>query len=259
MIALRIVNGAMIAFMLAPLVMVVWMSFTPAELLTVPLGALSLRWYRAAFDYPGFVEAFTLSLRLAFVSGLTATLLSLLAAYGLVRGRRFAGVDLVEGLFLSPLLVPAVVFGIAMLQFVNAIGLYNSFIGLALAHVVVITPFAIRTLQASLAAVPIEVEWAAMNLGASRAVVIARIVLPVCARGIAAAFLLAFLMSFSEVTVTIFMTGPAYQTLPVRIYNYLTDQVDPTVAAVSTMLIALSLVLVLLLDRLGGLAGVRKT
>ena len=84
------------------------------------------------------------------------------------------------------------------------------------------------------------------------------IVLPVCARGMLAAFLLAFLMSFSEVTVTIFMTGPAYQTLPIRIYNYLTDQIDPTVAAVSAMLIGLSLVLVFLLDRVGGLTDVKK-
>jgi putative spermidine/putrescine transport system permease protein len=113
-------------------------------------------------------------------------------------------------------------------------------------------------LQASLREVPIEVEWAAMNLGASPPSVLWRVVLPIASRATAAAFLLAFLMSFSEVTVTIFMTGPAYQTLPVRIYNYLTDQVDPTVAAVSAILIGLSLVLVFLLDRLVGLSALRK-
>ena len=255
---LRLFNALMLVFMLAPLVMVIWMSFTPAEIMQPPLGGFSLRWYRAAFDYPGFVNALWLSARLALVSGAAATLLSFVAAYGLVRGRRFPGVDAVNGLFLSPLIIPAVVFGIAMLQFVNAAGLYNTFASLVLAHVVVVAPFAIRTLIASLRAVPIEVEWAAMNLGASRAKVLFLVVLPVCARGMMAAFLLAFLMSFSEVTVTIFMAGPAYQTLPVRIYNYLTDQVDPTVAAVSAMLIGVSVVLVFLLDRVGGLAAVRK-
>jgi putative spermidine/putrescine transport system permease protein len=257
-VVLLLFNIAMLVFMLAPLVMIVWMSFTPGELLVPPFSSFSLRWYRAAFAYPGFMNALALSLQLALVSALVATALSFLAAYALVRGRRFPGVDLANGLFLSPLVIPAVVFGIAMLQFINAMGLYNTFASVVLAHVVVITPFAIRTLQASLGAVPIELEWAAMNLGASRATVLARIVLPVCARGLLAAFLLAFLMSFSEVTVTIFMTGPAYQTLPVRIYNYLTDQVDPTVAAVSAMLIALSLVLILALDRLGGLTNVKK-
>ncbi|MCC6304544.1 MAG: ABC transporter permease [Rhodobacteraceae bacterium] len=255
---LRVFNIVMLAFMLAPLVMVVWMSFTPGMLMVPPLGEFSLRWYAAAFAYPGFVNAFWLSARLALVSGLAATLLSFVAAYGLVRGRRFRGVDAVAGLFLSPLIVPAVVFGIAMLQFVNAAGLYNSFLGLALAHVVIVTPFAVRTLMSALAAVPIEVEWAAMNLGASRAAVLFLIVLPVTARAMLAAFLLTFLISFSEVTVTVFMTGPSYQTLPVRIYNYLTDQVDPTVAAVSAMLIGLSLVLIFILDRLGGLANIKK-
>lgn len=255
---LRIFNVLVLVFMLAPLVMVIWMSFTPAEIMQPPLTEFSLRWYRAAFEYPGFVNAFWLSARVALVSGVAAALLSFIAAYGLVRGRRFPGVDAVNGLFLSPLIIPAVVFGIAMLQFINAAGLYNTFVSLVLAHVVVVTPFAVRTLIASLRNVPIEVEWAAMNLGASRAAVLFLVVLPVCARGMLAAFLLAFLMSFSEVTVTIFMAGPAYQTLPVRIYNYLTDQIDPTVAAVSAMIIGVSLVLVFLLDRVGGLIDVKK-
>lgn len=255
---LRVFNILMLVFMLAPLVMVIWMSFTPGLLMVPPLRDFSLRWYEAAFAYRGFVTALWLSARLALVAGLAATLLSFVAAYGLVRGRRFPGVDVVNGLFLSPLIVPAVVVGIAMLQFVNAVGLYNSFVGLALAHVVIVTPFAMRTLMSALRAVPVEVEWAAMNLGASRAAVLFLIVLPVCARAMLAAFLLAFLISFSEVTVTIFMTGPSHQTLPVRIYNYLTDQVDPTVAAVSAMLIGISLILVFVLDRVGGLSNVQK-
>lgn len=255
---LLLVNLAMLVFMLAPILVVVWMSFTPSETFILPVSDFSLRWFEASFAYPGFLNAFVLSLQLALVSGFVSVVLSLLAAYALLRGRRVRGLDMVEGLFLSPLIVPAVVFGIAMLQFINLVGLYNSFAGLVFAHVVVITPFAIKTLQSSLRTLPIEVEWAAENLGASRATVLWRIVLPVCARGIFAAFLLAFLISFSEVTVTIFVTGPSYQTLPVRIYNYLTDQVDPTVAAISTMLIVLSIALALLLDRLGGLVNIRK-
>lgn len=255
---LALVNVLMIVFMLAPLVIVIWMSFTPGVLFVLPTAKASLRWYEATFAHSGFADSFFLSVRLAVVSALIATALSFLAAYGLTRSRRFPGRDALEMLFLSPLIVPAVMFGIAMLQFVNAVGLYNTFASLVLAHVVILTPFAMRTLQASLKDVPIEVEWAAMNLGATRAATMWRIVLPISLRSIAAAFLLAFLMSFSEVTVTIFATGPAYQTLPVRIYNYLSDQVDPTVAAVSTMLIGFSVVLVLLLDRLIGLANLRK-
>jgi putative spermidine/putrescine transport system permease protein len=97
-----------------------------------------------------------------------------------------------------------------------------------------------------------------MNLGARRSTVLVKIMLPLCGRGLLAAFLLCFLISFSEVTVTIFMTGPSYQTLPVRIYNYLTDQVDPTVAAISALLIALSLALALILAQLGGFKEIGK-
>ncbi len=253
---LRVFNWIMAVAMVAPIALIVWMSFTPGTLFRLPLGDFSLRWYREAFAYPGFLNAFLLSARLAAVSGLIAVVLSFFAAYGLARGR-FRGNAALEALFMSPLIVPAVVFGIAMLQFTNRLGLYNSFASLVIAHVAVVVPYAVRTIHASLRNVPVELEWAAMNLGAGRATVLGRIVLPLCARGILAAFLLAFLISFSEVTVTIFMTGPAYQTLPVRIYNYLTDQVDPTVAAISTMIIGLSVALALILARLGGLREIK--
>ena len=101
-------------------------------------------------------------------------------------------------------------------------------------------------------------EWAARMLGATQLRMLWRVTLPLCRRGVLAGFLLAFIISFAEVTVVIFMTGPAYQTLPIRIYNYLTDQIDLTVAAISAMLIGLSLPLVLVLDRLGGLKTIGK-
>lgn len=249
---LRIFNWLMAAVMLAPLVLIVWMSFTPAAFFRLPFGEFSLRWYREAFNYPGFLNSFLLSARLAGVSAGLATMLAFLAAYGLVRFR-FPGKGALDALFMSPLLVPGVVYGIAMLQFVNSLGLYNTFWALALAHVAIVTPYALRTIHAQLRAVPEDLEWAARTLGATRWRTLLRVTLPLCARGVLSGFILAFLISFAEVTVSIFMTGPAYQTLPIRIYNYLTDQIDPTVAAISAMLIGLSLALILVLDRAGGL------
>ncbi|MCC7273347.1 MAG: ABC transporter permease [Alphaproteobacteria bacterium] len=257
MIWLRLFNLLMAVFMLAPLVLILWMSFTPFEMFRLPTDTLSLRWYREAFNYPGFLNAFFLSARLALVTALAASVMAFLAAYALVRFR-FPGRRFFEALFLAPLLVPGVVLGIALLQYVNAIGLYNTFWALVLAHVAIVTPFALRSIQAQIRAVPEDLEWAAMNLGASRLQAMLRITVPLTARAVLAGFVLAFIISFAEVTVTIFMTGPAYPTLPVRIYNYLSDQVDPTVAAISAMLIVLSLALVLLLDRLGGLRTLAK-
>jgi putative spermidine/putrescine transport system permease protein len=233
------------------------MSFTPVAFFRLPVNDFSLRWYHEAFNYPGFLNSFILSLQLAVVSGLIATTLSFFAAYGLVR-YRFRGKGALEALFMAPILVPGVVFGIAMLQFVNSIGLYNTFWALVLAHVSLIVPYALRTIHAQLRSVPEDVEWAAQTLGAGKLRTLWRVTLPLCRRGVLAGFMLAFIISFAEVTVVIFMTGPAYQTLPIRIYNYLTDQIDPTVAAISAMLIGLSLILVFILDRLGGLRTISK-
>jgi putative spermidine/putrescine transport system permease protein len=254
---LRVFNWLLAAIMLAPLALIVWMSFTPAAFFRLPINNFSLRWYHEAFNYPGFLNSFVLSLKLAVVSGFIATALSFFAAYGLVR-YRFRGKGLLEALFMSPILVPGVVFGIAMLQFVNSVGLYNTFWALVLAHVSLIVPYALRTIHAQLRNVPEDVEWAAQTLGAGKLKTLWRVTLPLCRRGVLAGFLLAFIISFAEVTVVIFMTGPAYQTLPIRIYNYLTDQIDPTVAAISAMLIGLSLILVFILDRLGGLRTISK-
>jgi putative spermidine/putrescine transport system permease protein len=254
---LKLFNIAMIVFMLAPLVLIVLMSFTPDEFFAIPTSHWSLKWYSAVFAYPGFVDAFFLSLRLALLTALLATTLTFFAVYALVRYRP-TGHRALDSLFMSPLLVPAVVFGIAMLQFLNRHGLYNNFYGLVAAHVIVVVPFTARAITATLRDVPYQLEWAAMSLGATRLGMLWRITLPLAARGVLAGFLFAFIISFDEVTVTIFITGPAYQTLPVRIYNYLTDQVDPTIAAVSSMLIFMSLGLIVLLDRIGGFKGLRN-
>lgn len=244
------INIVMLVVVLAPVVLVVWISFTPTASFMLPLGELSLRWYREALSYPGFVDAFFLSVEVAAIASLITVAATFLAAYGLVRYSPKAAPALM-GFFTAPLLVPAVVFGIAMLQFVNRIGLYNRLLGLVLAHAVLVIPFAIRSLASTLRGVPEELEWAAMILGCSRVRMMFRVTLPLCTRGLVTASLFCFLLSFSEVTTTIFMSGPSLQTLPVRIYNYMSDRIDPTVAAVSALVVFISLALVLTLNMLG--------
>jgi len=249
---IRAINAAMLTVVLAPVVIVMWMSFTPTATFVLPITQFSLRWYREALSYPGFVDAFALSAKLATVAAVVTIALSFPAAYGLVRYQP-TGAAALRAFFTAPLLISAVVFGIATLQFVNRYGLYNEFAGLALAHVVLVVPFAIRSLEVTVRAVPEELEWAAIILGRSRLGTLFRVTLPLCARGLITAFLFCFLLSFSEVTTTIFMTGPGLQTLPVRIYNYMSDRIDPTVAAVSALVIFISLAVLVLLNLLGGL------
>ncbi len=254
---LDLVNLLMIGYILAPIVLVVWMSFTPTMRFEVPLTSFSLRWYEELFSYDAFIDSALLSLRLALLAAALAVAVGFLAAYGLVRGRP-PGAGALIALFTAPLVVPAVVFGIAVLQFTNLVGLYGSFIALLLAHVVIVLPFAVRTLQATLDGQGPELEWAAMSLGARRRHAILLITIPLCLRGMVSAYLFCFLISFSEVTVTLFMTGPAHQTLPVRIFNYVSDRIDPTMAAVSALVVIMTVLIALVLNRLGALGALRK-
>ena len=255
--ALTAFNLLMVVYMIAPIVLVVWMSFTPTMRFEVPLSSFSLRWYRELFSYDAFIDSAILSLRLALFASLLATAIGFLAAYGLVRWKP-PGAAAMTSLFTAPLIVPAVVYGIAVLQFTNLVGLYGSFTALLLAHVCIVLPFAVRTLQATLEGQGPELEWAAMSLGARRWQAILRVTVPLCLRGMVSAYLFCFLISFSEVTVTLFMTGPAHQTLPVRIFNYVSDRIDPTMAAVSSLVVIISVLLVLALNRLGALGAIRK-
>jgi putative spermidine/putrescine transport system permease protein len=245
-------NIAMAVYVLAPILLVVWMSFTPTMRFEIPVTEFSLRWYRELFSYDAFIDSAILSLRLAVLAALLAVVVGFLAAYGLVR-RRPPGRGLLLALFTAPLVVPAVVYGIAALQFTNAVGLYGSFTALLLAHVVLVLPFAVRSLQAALEAVGPELEWAAMSLGARRSRAILLVTLPLCLRGVIGAFLFCFLISFSEITVTLFMAGPAHQTLPVRIFNYVSDRIDPAMAAASALVIGLTALVALALGQLGAL------
>ncbi len=254
---LDLVNLLMIGYILAPIVLVVWMSFTPTMRFEGPLTSFSLRWYEELFSYDAFIDSALLSLRLALLAAALAVAVGFLAAYGLVRGRP-PGAGALIALFTAPLVVPAVVFGIAGLQFTNLVGLYGSFIALLLAHVVIVLPFAVRTLQATLDGQGPELEWAAMSLGARRRHAILLITIPLCLRGMVSAYLFCFLISFSEVTVTLFMTGPAHQTLPVRIFNYVSDRIDPTMAAVSALVVIMTVLIALVLNRLGALGALRK-
>lgn len=246
-------NLLMIVYIVAPIVLVVWMSFTPTMLFRVPVTEWSLRWYREVFSYAAYVDSAWLSLRLGIAAASLAVAIGFLAAYGLVRWRP-PGSGLLMGLFTAPLVIPAVVFGIAALQFINRIGLYGSFTALLLAHVVIVMPFAVRTLQTAIEERGPELEWAAMSLGAKRWRAVLLITMPLCLRGMIAAFLFCFLISFSEVTVTLFMTGPAHQTLPVRIFNYVSDRIDPTMAAVSALVVMMTMAIVLALNALGAIS-----
>jgi len=245
-------HAAVTVFMLAPLVIVCLVAFTPKDTLSIPWGSYSLRWFRAVFEHSDLVQSFWNSLFVALVAATLAVLLAVPAGMAIAR-HEFPGRNALNGLLLSPLIVPHLVLGVAMLRLFALLDARGSTLWLTLAHVVVITPYALRLVVAALAGLDRSVEQAAMSLGASRFTVFRRITLPLMLPGITGGWLLAFINSFDEVTMSIFITSPQTVTLPVRMYMLATESVDPMMAAVSALMVGLTALTMVVLDRLYGL------
>ncbi|MGH1429081.1 MAG: ABC transporter permease [Arenicella sp.] len=247
-----IFHAIFIIFILAPLAMVVAVSFTGKGYLSLPTDGLSLRWFRAILDNPDFINAFWVSTWLALVSATVAVIIAVPSALAIAR-HRFPGRDIISAFLLSPLMIPHLVLGVAFLQFYSQIGLGGSFYGLAAAHVILVTPYALRLALSAATGLSTEAESAALTLGASRFTVFHRITLPLILPGIAGGWILSFITSFDELTMSVFVSSPSTQTLPVKMYHHIEQTIDPLIASVSTVLIILTLIVMLVLDRFYGL------
>ena len=245
-------HALFIGFIVAPLLIVCVVSFTPLGYISLPTDGISLRWFAAILDNPRFISAFWISLALGLVSSFISTLLAVPAALAVARFR-FRGRDVISAFLLSPLMIPHIVLGVSFLRFFSSIGLNGSFAGLVIGHVIVILPFALRLTLAAATGMDPAVERAAVSLGASRLTVFRRVTLPLILPGIVSGWLLAFITSFDELTMSVFIASPSTTTLPVRMFLQIQDTIDPMVAAVSALLIAGTVVVMLALDRLVGL------
>jgi putative spermidine/putrescine transport system permease protein len=239
-------------YMFLPIAVVVLTSLNPEQLLTLPPRGVSLRWYVAALT-PEWLEPFRTSLVLATVTALAATLLGTPAAFALVR-HRFSGRDVMNALLLSPLSLPAIVSGVAILQFLSLVGLRSliGFPALLLAHAALTTPYAIRTIAISLYGFDRSLEQAAMNLGATPARTFWHVTLPLIKPGLFAGMVFAFIVSFNNVPVSLFLVRPGMITLPIRILNYLEFRFDPSLAAVNMLSLLVILVIVAVTERTAG-------
>jgi len=249
---LALFHWAFVIFMLAPLVMVALVSFTDKGYISMPFDGASWRWYQAILDAPDFIDAFWRSLGLGAVAATLATALAVPAGMA-IAWHRFAGRDAILGLLLSPLMVPHVVLGIALLRFLTQIGGSSTLWGLTAAHTVIVLPYVLRLVVAAATGFDRSVAQAAQSLGASAWTVFRRIELPLILPGVAGGWLIAFINSFDELTMSIFVASAATQTLPVKMYNHIANTIDPLLASVSTVLIVLTLVLMMVLDRFYGL------
>jgi putative spermidine/putrescine transport system permease protein len=241
-----------VVVMLAPIVVVCLVAFTPEGYLSLPTNGFSLRWFRTIASYPEFVHAFWVSLGLGALSSFVALLFAVPAALAVAR-YRFRGRDALAALFLSPLMIPHVVLGIAFLRFFTSIGIGGSFAGLLIAHVIVVFPFALRLTLAAATGMDRSVEMAAISLGAGGWTLFRRVTLPLILPGVVSGWALAFIQSFDDLTMTVFLAAPGTETLPVRMFLYIQDNIDPLVTSVSASVIAITMTALILLDRFYGL------
>ena len=248
-------HALFVTFMLAPIVVVCLVAFTPHGYLSLPVDGFSLRWFRAIARYPEFVNAFWISLWLGAVSSLIALLFAVPAALAIAR-HQFPGREALSALFMSPLMIPHVVLGIAFLRFFTQTGLSGTFTALLVSHIVVVFPFALRLTLAAATGMDRSVEMAAVSLGADDWTLFRRVTLPLILPGVVSGWALAFIQSFDEVTMTVFLAAPGIETLPVRMFLYIQDNIDPLVTSVSASVIAITMVALVLLDRFYGLERV---
>lgn len=238
-----------VAFLIAPIAVVCLVAFTPEGYISIPTTHFSLRWFAAVFHDARFIQAFGLSSLLAACSATISVAFALPAALGIVR-YEFPGKAALTNFLLSPLLIPHLVLGVALLKFFSDLNIRGSFVTMLIAHVVIVLPFALRMIVAATVGLAQSVENAALSLGAGRLTVLRRITVPAVAPGLASGWIISFITSFDELTMSIFIASPSLQTLPVRLYSKMDDGIDPFVAAVSALLVLFAVVSMIILDKL---------
>lgn len=251
----QLVIVVLMVFILAPIVVVVLASFNGGQSMQVPPLQWSLRWYGHALAEPLFVDAAWISAWLAAAATLLAMPPALGAALAITRGD-FRGRDALQSFLLAPLFVPAIVTGLAILLAFATIELDQVWLRLVGAHVLVTFPYMVRTIMASLARVDVTLEEGALTLGAGPVRTFWYITLPLIRPGLLAGMVFAFIISFDNVSVSLFLTHVGYNTLPLAILNYVEFNYDPSIAAISVMLIVLSLGSAVALDRVVGIRRV---
>jgi len=252
-LALAAHAGLVLLFLCLPIAVVVPMSFSSASSLEFPPPGLSLRWYASFFGDPRWVAALANSAVVALASSVAALLLGTLAAYGLVRGE-FRGRQVIEGTLIAPLVVPSVIIAVALYIAFAQVGLLGTMPGLVLGHTVLGVPYVVLVMSVAIRSFDRRIEQVAYSLGASTPAMFRRVLLPNLVPSVFAAWIFAFITSFDEVIVTHFVAG-RHDTVPKRMFNELVLQVNPTITAIATLLIALSaaaIALVVWLLRRGG-------
>jgi putative spermidine/putrescine transport system permease protein len=258
---LRVIVGAVLLFLIAPILIIMPLSFNAEPYFSYPMPGLSLRWYEDFFGNDRWQSALRMSVVVAFFTTILATTLGTVASLGLSRAN-FPGRAAVLSVLISPMIVPVIITAVGMYFFYDRVGLTNSVAGLVLAHTALATPFVVITVTATLSGFDQTLVRAGASLGADPMRVFFKIILPLILPGVISGALFAFVTSFDEVVVVLFIASPEQRTLPKQMFSGIREMISPTITAAASFLIVISVFLLtsveLLRRRSERLRGIRS-
>ena len=228
-------------FLFSPILTVIFMSFVSSKYSTFPLGGTTFKWYN-------ILSALKTSFMISITATIFATCIGMLAAIGIVRGR-FRGKEILKATFLSPMIIPEIITGIALLSFATILHLEGGILLIVVAHILIGLPFVLTIVSARLYGFDRSLEEAAMDLGANEVTTFRRITLPLILPGIIGGALLAFTVSFDNFMITYLLAGPGVTTIPIQIYSMVRFEITPKIHAVSTLIVLISMSLIFIYGR----------
>jgi putative spermidine/putrescine transport system permease protein len=247
------IAAAVVIFLLTPLVVTVAVSFGSSSVFTLPPPDWSLKWYARIATTKGLAPSLVTSVEIATLSTVIALVLGTLCTVALVRGQ-FASREAISTFLVSPLMLPGLVIGIAMLQAFRELGLRGAWASLLVAHVVITMPYVVRTVLGALSLFDFSLIDAARTLGCSYPQALRRVLVPALAPAFLTSGMFAFLASMDNYPISIFFTDAWTKTLPIQMLQYVEESPDPIIAAISTCLILLAVLVLFIGDRLVGLS-----
>ncbi|MGC2939883.1 ABC transporter permease [Brevibacterium sp. FAM 24638] len=255
--AVNVYVALAVIFLIGPIVVLIGASFNPGNGLQFPPNGFSLKWFEQVIASPTYRRELLLSLVLAAVAATASLVIGFLAAAALGRSTR-AWASVLTSYFLSPLIVPQVVIGAALMQYYALIGIGGTELALFLGHVIIAVPYVIRSIVGAVSEVDPALMEASRDLGASRWRTILDVMLPIIKRSAVGTWLFAFVMSWINVELSVFIAPGDLATVPVEIFNHLQYSADPVVAALSSLSAVVALVLVLAIDKLTDLESMSR-
>ena len=244
-------------FLCAPILIIISTAFDSSSFMSFPPKGFSLKWFVNVFNSETFMTTLGISIKIAMLATIISLIIGIPAAYALSR-KSYKGRALLQNIFLSPIIVPGVVLGFASFKYLIIKLQMDVFTSLLIGHVIIVIPYIIRVIGSSLENLDFSIEEAAVSLGATRVKSFFLVVLPNVTSGVIAAFMLSFINSFNNVSVSLFLTGPGISTLPISMMSYVEYNYDPTISALSVILMVFTILIMFVIEKTLGLGNFAK-